>query len=119
MVNSQTQHRLLVYLRHELCTPINAMIGYSELLLEEQQHQTSLSSDLQKIHACSKQLLNLVSTTLNPAKLEASQIEGNLDHFGSTLRIELLTPLSAIMGYCEMLWLYRIGYASVAVYTKM
>jgi MinD-like ATPase involved in chromosome partitioning or flagellar assembly/DNA-binding response OmpR family regulator len=103
MGNSQIQHRLLVYLRHELCTPINAMIGYSEILLEEQQHQTSLSSDLQKIHACSKQLLNLVSTTLNPAKLEASQIEGDLDRFGSTLRIELLTPLSAIMGYCEML----------------
>jgi MinD-like ATPase involved in chromosome partitioning or flagellar assembly/DNA-binding response OmpR family regulator len=104
MGNSQIPHRLLVYLRHELCTPINAMIGYSELLLEEPEvQQTSLADDLQKIHACSKQLLTLVSTILNPAKLETSQIEGSLDRFGSTLRVELLTPLSAIMGYCEML----------------
>jgi signal transduction histidine kinase len=27
-------HVLLAYLRHELCTPINGMMGYSELLLE-------------------------------------------------------------------------------------
>lgn len=105
MDNRQIQHRLLVYLRHELCTPINGMIGYSELLLEEQQIQqkTSLFSDLKKIHACSQQLLTLVSTILDPAKLEMSQIEGGLDSFGATLRVELLTPLSAIIGYCEML----------------
>lgn len=105
MGNRQIQHRLLVYLRHELCTPINAMIGYSELLLEEIQiqQQTNLISDLQKIHACSQQLLTLVSTILDPAKLEMSQIEGGLDSFGATLRVELLTPLSAIVGYCEML----------------
>jgi len=48
MDKSQVQHRLLVYLRHELCTPINGMIGYSELLLEEQQIQqeTTLLGDL-------------------------------------------------------------------------
>lgn len=105
MDNSQAQHRLLVYLRHELCTPINAMIGYSELLLEEQeiQQQTTLWGDLQKIYACSQQLLTLVSTILDPKKLEISQIEGELDTFSSTLRVELLTPLSTIMGYCEML----------------
>jgi len=81
------------------------MIGYSELLLEEQQIQqeTTLLGDLQKIHACSQQLLKLVSTILDPAKLEMNQIEGELNGFSSTLRVELLTPLSSIIGYCEML----------------
>jgi len=55
-----------------------------------------------KIHACSQQLLKLVSTILDPAKLEMNQIEGELNGFSSTLRVELLTPLSTI-GYCEML----------------
>jgi len=77
---------------------------YSELLLEEQQIQqeTTLLGDLQKIHACSQQLLKLVSTILDPAKLEMNQIWGELNGFSSTLRVELLTPLSTI-GYCEML----------------
>ncbi|GAP94309.1 response regulator [Leptolyngbya sp. NIES-2104] len=105
MNRSPVQNRLLVYLRHELCTPINGMIGYSELLLEEPQIQqnAALLDDLQKIYACSKQLLSLVSTTLDPEKLETSEIEGELDRFGTKLRVELLTPLSTIMGYCEML----------------
>ncbi len=94
---------LLAYLRHELCTPINGMIGYSELLLEALQPPSSLSEDLQKIHECSQELLTLVAVTLDPAQLEASQIDGDLSGFSATLRMELLTPLSTIIGYCEML----------------
>ncbi len=103
MDDRQVQHRLLGYLRHELCTPITAMIGYSELLLEEQAQETALLGDLQKIYVCSQQLLTLVSTILDPTQLEMSQIEGELNGFSSTLRVELLTPLSTVMGYCEML----------------
>jgi MinD-like ATPase involved in chromosome partitioning or flagellar assembly/DNA-binding response OmpR family regulator len=102
--NGEVQRSLLTYLRHELCTPINGMIGYSELLLEELQAQpeSSLFEDLQKIYGCSKQLLTLVTAILDPVQLEMSQIDGDLSSFGSTLRTELLTPLSTIIGYCEM-----------------
>jgi len=55
--------------------------------------------DLQ-IVACSQQFL--VSTILDP-KQSLNQIEGELNGFSSTLRVELLTPLSTIIGYCEML----------------
>ena len=108
--NSQVHHRLLAYLRHELCTPINSMIGYSELLLEELQAQpestlsgATIRGDLQKIHGCSRQLLTLVTAILDPMQLEMSQIDGDLSSFSATLRTELLTPLSPIIGYCEML----------------
>lgn len=99
------QHTLLTYLRHELCTPISGMIGYSDLILEELQEQPSstLFEDLQKIRGCSQQLLTLVTVILDPDQLEMSQIDGELDSFGATLRMELLTPLSTIIGYCEML----------------
>lgn len=100
----QVQHTLLAYLRHELCTPINAMIGYSEILLEELKNQpdSTLFGDLQKIHVCSSQLLALVTAILDPVQLEMSAIKGDLTRFGSTLRMELITPLSTIIGYCEM-----------------
>ncbi len=105
--NGRVQHTLLAYLRHELCTPINAMMGYSAMLLEdlqaEEEAQTNLIADLDKIHDCSKQLLTLVNAILDPAQLEISQIDGDLSRFGSTLRMELIAPLSSIVGYCEML----------------
>jgi signal transduction histidine kinase len=103
--NSRVQHTLMAYLRHELCTPIHAMMGYSAMLLEDLQagQQTNLIADLHKIHDCSKQLSTLVNAILDPAQLELSQIDGDLNRFGSTLRMELITPLSTIVGYCEML----------------
>jgi MinD-like ATPase involved in chromosome partitioning or flagellar assembly/DNA-binding response OmpR family regulator len=95
MQTTQVQHTLQAYLRHELCTPINATIGYSALLLEELRHQpeTTLFTEL----------LTLVTTILDPVQLELSQIEGDLGRFGAELRRALLTPLSTIIGYCEML----------------
>ncbi len=103
--NSRVQHTLMAYLRHELCTPITAMMGYSAMLLEDLQarSQTNLIADLHKIHDCSRQLLTLVNAILDPTQLEMSQIDGDLSRFGSTLRLELITPISTIVGYCEML----------------
>ena len=99
------RRKLLAYLRHELCAPINGMIGYSDLLLEdlETQPESAWFQDLQKIRGCSQELLTLVAVVLDPEKLEGSQIQGDLSEFGSTLRMELITPLSTVMGYCEML----------------
>ena len=96
---------LLAYLRHELCTPINGMIGYSELLLDELRGQPSstLFEDLQKIRGCSYQLLTLVTVILDRDQLALSQVDGDLDNFSATLRMELITPLSTVIGYCEML----------------
>jgi MinD-like ATPase involved in chromosome partitioning or flagellar assembly/DNA-binding response OmpR family regulator len=101
----QVQDPLIAYIRHELCTPINAMIGYSAMLLFELQTEpeSNLIADLQKIYSCSQQLSTLVAATLDPVQLELSQIEGDLSRFGAELRLELITPLSTIVGYCEML----------------
>ena len=106
MSKERSAHRkLLAYLRHELCAPINGMIGYSDLLLEdlETQPESSWFQDLQKIRSCSEELLTLVAIILDPEKLEDSQIQGDLSQFGAALRVELITPLSTVMGYCEML----------------
>jgi PAS domain S-box-containing protein len=103
--DSRIQRALLSHLRHELCTPMNAIIGYSEMLLDELKSQpnSDLGHDLQKIHACGNQLLTLANAILDPARLEVSQLDQNLDSFSSSIRVELLTPLSTVIGYCEML----------------
>jgi PAS domain S-box-containing protein len=103
--DSRLQRALLSHLRHELCTPMNAIVGYSEMLLDELKSQpnSEVVQDLQKIHSCGNQLLALVNAILDPARLDMSQLDRNLDSFSSSLRLELLTPLSTAIGYCEML----------------
>lgn len=60
----------VAYLRHELRSPINAILGYSQLLLEEWDH-ASLSvaerDDLERVADSGKQLLRIISDILDPA----------------------------------------------------
>lgn len=93
------------HLRHELEPPIHNMIGYSNMLLDvSPDSQTSVvHDDLQKIYISSLQLLKLVQAILNPTLLEVQQQDWTIDLFAPSLRRELLTPLSTIIGYCELL----------------
>src|ERR671913_2516730 len=65
---------------HELGTPINAIIGYNTLLLDNiygplNERQTQ---GLQRTHKAAKHLLELVNDVLDLSKIEAGKIELSL-----------------------------------------
>jgi PAS domain S-box-containing protein len=105
------QQILLTYLRHQLDPPIYRIVGYSDLLLAtlsdsarrtlRERQQSDLSIDIQKIHLAAMQLLQIVRALLNPVFVEIQHQE--IDRLTPTLRREILTPLSTIIGYCELL----------------
>ena len=101
----RAHHAMLANLRHELRTPLNAIIGYSAMLLEDAgaQGQSACVPDLQKVHAAGRQLLELVNHILDPAKVEAGGLESDLAALEADLRHELLTPITSVIGYAEML----------------
>ena len=102
--------RFYASMSHELRTPINAVLGYSTLLLEniygslnEKQRE-----GIERTHKAAKHLLELVNDVLDLSKIEAGKIDLRLqpvsfpsliedlfvtvrplaDQYGSTLRIE-------------------------------
>jgi adenylate cyclase len=62
----------LATVRHTLRTPLNHIIGYSEMLIEEagERGLEAFSADLQKIHTAGKQLLSCINEFLDPAMME-------------------------------------------------
>ena len=60
---------------HELRTPMNAIIGYSEMLIEEAEDLgvKDLTPDLGKIRAAGKHLLVLINDILDLSKIEAGK----------------------------------------------
>jgi adenylate cyclase len=62
----------LADVRHTLRTPLNHIIGYSEMLLEEagERGLEAFAADLQKIHTAGKQLLSCINELLDPAMIE-------------------------------------------------
>jgi signal transduction histidine kinase len=75
--------QFLANMSHELRTPMNAIIGYSEMLLEEAQDpdREDFIPDLTKIHGAGKHLLNLIDQVLDISKIEAGRMELYLETF--------------------------------------
>ena len=82
--------------RHDLRTPINHIIGYCEMLLEEEGLPERLRADLAKIHVGGKRLLELISQYFNEATFGEKHDLQQLQH-------ELRTPVNHIIGYSELL----------------
>ena len=73
----------LANMSHELRTPMNAIIGYSEMLIEEVEEagDSSYLLDLQKIRTAGKHLLALINDVLDFSKIEAGKMDVYLEKF--------------------------------------
>jgi signal transduction histidine kinase len=71
---SQSKNMFLANMSHELRTPLNAIIGFSQILMMNQSLPDNLKSYIQKIGISGNNLLTLVNTILDFAKLEAGKL---------------------------------------------
>jgi two-component system, sensor histidine kinase and response regulator len=92
----------LANLRHGLRTPLNAIIGYSEILIEDAAGSPNAPSipDLEKIRVAGTAMLSVVNSSLDDARLGSTF---DVTTFAREARFELGTPLTAILGYTEIL----------------
>ncbi len=78
---SRGKSEFLANMGHELKTPLNHIIGYSEMLVDDmgEMEAGEVVKDLGKIHTSGKHLLQLVEALLEIAKIEAGRIEANFE----------------------------------------
>src|SRR5215471_6197976 len=84
-------------IRHDLRTPINHILGYCEMLQEDDELPQEFALDLAKIHAGGKQLLVLIAEYFNEETFETKR--GDVQRLCHDLR----TPVNQIIGYSEIL----------------
>jgi len=91
----------VAHMRHDLRSPINAILGYSQLLLEEGD-QSSLTvaerNDLERVSDSGKQLLRIISEILDPAG-----ITDGIEEYAFRLRLATRSPLTEVRGCVETL----------------
>lgn len=80
---NQAKSAFLANMSHELRTPMNAIIGYSEMLIEEASdlEPDEFVPDLKKILSAGKHLLGLINDVLDLSKIEAGKASLYLESF--------------------------------------
>lgn len=73
----------LAHMSHELRTPMNAILGYTEILMEDAEESDGIGAmpDLKKIHSAATHLLTLINDVLDLAKIEAGKMELQIEDF--------------------------------------
>ncbi len=80
--SNQLKNEFIMNMSHQLRTPMNIILGFSDsLLTTEELNQSELISDSQSIEQASKKLLDLINSILEISKLESNkEVVNNSDY---------------------------------------
>ena len=99
---NQAKSEFLANMSHELRTPLSAIIGYSEMMLEELDEGSDgagLSADMRKIEGNARHLLGLINDVLDLSKIEAGKMDVYAETFSVVTMLEdLSTTVGSLIG---------------------
>jgi adenylate cyclase len=103
--DGQTPQALWAHLRSELRTPLDAIIGYSELLLggADDLGQADFISNLNLIHSAGQQLLEIINDLLDTNKFVSGDVVFNLASLVANLHYRVRMPINDVIGVSETL----------------
>ena len=103
MPDNREKDALVSKARHNLKNPVNAILGFSEMLIEdcEDEGHDSLIPDLEKIHSAGKEVLKIIEESFSDSNLEVTG--DNVSNIAAKMEISIRIPLNTIVGFSEML----------------
>ena len=72
---SRSKSAFLANMSHEMRTPMNVIVGLTDLMLEEDDSGGNLKNNLEKISTAGNTLLGLINDVLDISKIEAGKLE--------------------------------------------
>ncbi|MCK5522825.1 MAG: response regulator [Thiomargarita sp.] len=110
MAASQAKTTFLANMSHELRTPLNGILGYAQILLQDEDLKETYKEGLEVIQRSGEYLLTLIDDILDLSKVEAGKIE--LDpanfHLGGFLK-EIAELFKMRANQSELYFTYKVS----------
>ncbi|MCI0399745.1 MAG: PAS domain-containing sensor histidine kinase [Gammaproteobacteria bacterium] len=97
---NRTKTQFVAKISHEFRTPLNSVIGITEMLIEDakDQENKTLVEPLTRVHRAGQHLLSLINDFLDISKIEAGIIELQIENFDITELInEVVTTVKPML----------------------
>ena len=98
---NRAKSMFIANMSHELRTPLSAIIGYSEMLLEEIEEgadSAGLTVDMRKIESNARHLLGLINDVLDLSKIESGKMEVYAETFAvDTMVRDVASTVEALL----------------------
>ena len=78
---TRSKCELVAKMTHELCTPLNIILGYTQFLTEQVEEGSPQAEDLEVIRQNGEYLLAVIDDTLSLSKIEAQKMTLNVNDF--------------------------------------
>ena len=103
-LDSRFDKMLLRNIKHDLINPINAILGYSELIIDylDEEKNGQFISDIKKIHESGSLLFKSINAYFTNNDEKPSKYIGEIINI-SELQFAIRTPISTIIGLTELL----------------
>ncbi|MCL2044513.1 MAG: response regulator [Treponema sp.] len=73
--SNKAKSQFLANMSHEMRTPMNVIVGLTDLMLDEDDPTVNLTGNLKKINTAGNTLLGLINDVLDISKIEAGKLE--------------------------------------------
>jgi signal transduction histidine kinase/CheY-like chemotaxis protein/HPt (histidine-containing phosphotransfer) domain-containing protein len=95
---NEAKGRFLANMSHEIRTPLNAVIGLSELMLNEEGEKTERARNLGKIQQAGSLILSMVNDILDISKIESDKLELAPVAYETDERIAAVASMNLLRG---------------------
>lgn len=122
---NRAKTEFLSSMSHELRTPLNSIIGFSQLLLNNQQLElpAKQQTQVEQIYSSGKHLLNLINEVLDLAKIEAGKLTMSLEAISLkqvvSESVESVVPIAESAGIKLHLVSFGDNFKVMADYTRL
>jgi signal transduction histidine kinase/ActR/RegA family two-component response regulator len=95
-VASEAKSRFVANMNHEMRTPMNAIVGLTDLMMEEDSMSASSKETLRKINTAGNTLMGLISDVLDISKIETGKLELMPEQYGLASLLNDIITLNMI-----------------------